>query len=184
MHSPTMKSPIWRTIACVVSGLIITMMTGIVENRLQASIIGATHYGVPLPWRITLTTVPETTTWIIGALLLDVIFWSGVSYVSTLLILSRNQLLLRTIDRSMIILSLFVILGGFVMALIHELGHAVCGTVLGGNLTFMQVAFFKLYPHIAVTPDFIVGIVRIQGLVNESYGLFLLGGSLTTNMVA
>jgi hypothetical protein len=181
--SPT-KSPIWRTIACVVSGIIITMMTGIVENRLQASIIGATHYGVPLPWRITLMTVPETTTWVIGALLLDMIVWSGVSYVVTFLILSRNQRTLRTIDRSVIILPLFVVLGGFVMAVIHELGHAVWGTVLGGHLTFMQVAFFELYPHLAVTSDFIVGIVRIQGLVNEAYGVFLLGGSVTTNMVA
>lgn len=179
-----MKSPIWRTITCVVLGLVITVMTGIIENRLQASIIGATHYGFPLPWRITLMTVPETTTWVIGALLLDVIVWSGVSYVSTFLFLSRTQLTLRTIDRSMIILPIFVVLGGFVMATIHEFGHAIWGTLLGGNITFMQVAFFELHPHIAVTSDFIVGIVRIQGLVDESYGLFLLGGSVTTNMVA
>ena len=48
----------------------------------------------------------------------------------------------------------------------------------------MQIAFFELYPRIAVTPDFVVGIVRIQGLINESYGVFLLGGSVATNMVA
>jgi hypothetical protein len=168
----------------VVTGLIITVMTGMVENRLQASIIGATHYGFPLPWRITLMTVPETTTWVIGALLLDVIVWTAVSYVSIRLIFSRNQRTLRQVDRSVIILPVFVVFGGLVMALIHELGHVVWGMLLGGDITFMQVAFFELFPRLAVTGDFVVGMVRVRGLVNEAYGLFLLGGSVTTNVVA
>lgn len=85
------------------------------------------------------------------------------------------------IDRFVFILPLFVALAGFVMASIHEFGHAIWGMLLGDNITFMQVAFFEFYPHLTVTRDFIVGIVRIQGLFNESYGLFLLGGSVTTN---
>ncbi len=81
-------------------------------------------------------------------------------------------------------LVLFIPLG-LIMDLMHELGHAVWGIVIGGRLAYMQIAYLEVYPRFTLNPEFRLGYVVVTGLHTEfENGLFLLGGSLTTNIVA
>jgi hypothetical protein len=74
---------------------------------------------------------------------------------------------------------------GLVMDLVHELGHAIWAVALGGRLTYMKIAYLEIYPKLALTPDFALGYVKVEGLATEvAHGLFLLGGSVTSNTVA
>jgi hypothetical protein len=86
-------------------------------------------------------------------------------------------------DPFLLPLVLFIPLG-LVMACVHEFGHALWGTLLGGMVTSIQVAYLELYPVIRLTPHFVVGFVGIEGISGFEYGLFLVGGSITTNIVA
>jgi len=80
---------------------------------------------------------------------------------------------------------LIFISSGLVMDLIHEIGHAMWGTVAGGTLTYMQVAFLQVYPRLAFTSHFRLGYCVVQGLSTDfGYGIFLIGGSLTTHIAA
>lgn len=82
--------------------------------------------------------------------------------------------------RLQLALIMFVPLG-LVMDLVHEGGHVLWGALMGGELSYMKVAFFELYPKFALTSNFELGYVSMSGL-NTPFenGLFLLGGSLTT----
>jgi len=48
----------------------------------------------------------------------------------------------------------------------------------------MKIAYFEIYPRFAITSQFVLGYVEVEGLAGFSYGLFLLGGSMTTNIVS
>ena len=78
---------------------------------------------------------------------------------------------------------LFVLLG-LGMDFIHEFGHAGWGIAVGGRLTYIQVAYFEIYPQLAVVSEFVLGRVEVQGLTGFNYGLFLISGSMTTNIVS
>jgi len=81
-------------------------------------------------------------------------------------------------------LALLIPLGLF-MDFIHEFGHAIWGTAVGGTLASMKIAYFEIFPRPAITSQFVLGYVDVHGLSTDSqYGLFLLGGSLTTNIVS
>lgn len=81
-------------------------------------------------------------------------------------------------------LVLFVPLG-LVMDFTHEFGHALWGTAAGGRLNYMQITYLVVYPRLMVTPLFRLGYVEVTGLSTSfRHGLFLLGGSLTTNIVS
>jgi hypothetical protein len=71
------------------------------------------------------------------------------------------------------------------MCFLHELGHAFWGTVCGGKLSYLQIMYLVIYPQIALTSDFHLGLTRVEGLTYGSfeYGLFLLGGSMTTTII-
>jgi hypothetical protein len=91
--------------------------------------------------------------------------------------------------RIKIIESIFLVMvfvsSGLTMDLIHEIGHAICGMIVGGTLTYIQVAFFQIYPSLAFTSHFRLGYCVVHGLsTNFEYGLFLIGGSLTTYIAA
>jgi hypothetical protein len=74
---------------------------------------------------------------------------------------------------------------GFVMDLIHESGHALWGIVQGGVLTYMQIAFFQIYPVLSLANDFRLGYTVVEGMSSSfSRGVFLLGGSLTTHVAS
>ncbi|MGQ9641406.1 MAG: M50 family metallopeptidase [Candidatus Bathycorpusculaceae bacterium] len=79
--------------------------------------------------------------------------------------------------------ALFIPLG-LIMDFVHEFGHAMWGSLTGGSLTYMQIAYFQVYPKIAVASHFALGLTAMDGLVYGSfeYGLMLLGGYMTTNI--
>jgi protein-S-isoprenylcysteine O-methyltransferase Ste14 len=88
-------------------------------------------------------------------------------------------------QKLLMLVALFVT-SGLVMDFIHEVGHALWGTVLGGKLTYMQIAYLEIYPRLAINPVFRLGITGIDGLTFGSfaYGFMLLGGSMTTNLIS
>ncbi|MHA1859996.1 MAG: hypothetical protein ACTSVF_02725 [Candidatus Asgardarchaeia archaeon] len=77
-------------------------------------------------------------------------------------------------DLSLIVMSLFM------MDIVHEFGHAFFGILMGGNLEYIKVAFFRIYPDFAIEQEFVVGYVLVSGLYGFSRGVFLFGGSFTT----
>lgn len=71
------------------------------------------------------------------------------------------------------------------MALVHELGHALFGTVAGGTLSYLQVAWFIIYPKLSFADQFLLGLTQVSGLSTPfQRGLLLIGGSFTTNIAA
>jgi len=49
----------------------------------------------------------------------------------------------------------------------------------------MQIAYFEIYPHPAITPEFRLGYAQVEGLTTQfASGLMSLGGSLTTNIAS
>jgi hypothetical protein len=74
---------------------------------------------------------------------------------------------------------------GLLMDLAHEFGHALWGIAAGGELVYLKIAYFEIYPNLALTTTFVLGYVEVGSLrTGFAQGLFLLGGSLTTNIVA
>jgi len=72
---------------------------------------------------------------------------------------------------------------GLVMDFVHEAGHAMWGTAVGGRLTYMKIAYLEIYPQLAITSQFQLGLTRVDGLTtNFAYGFMLLGGSMTNNI--
>jgi len=79
---------------------------------------------------------------------------------------------------------LFVFTGVF-MDFIHEIGHVLWGTLVGGQQRYFQLTFFTFYPSFSVTQHFELGCVVMGGFASDcAYGLFLMGGSMTTNVAA
>jgi hypothetical protein len=70
------------------------------------------------------------------------------------------------------------------MDIAHELGHALSGIALGGKLTYFKIAFFEIYPNPSLTTTFELGQVEMTNLGKSAFGVFLLYGSLTTNVIA
>jgi hypothetical protein len=85
----------------------------------------------------------------------------------------------------LVLLAILFLPLGFLMDLAHELGHVLWGIAVGGKLVYLKIAFFEIYPKPALTGTFVLGYVEVGGLrTGFAEGLFLLGGSLTTNIVA
>ncbi len=169
-------------IAC---GVLLSLATGLVENPPEASIIGFTYHGYPLVWRITKTLQP--TEFRFTSLAIDTAFWITISFF-VFILLEKIALPKLRVDLKpktfLLPLVLFIPLG-LAMDFVHEFGHAFWGTALGGKLNYMKIAYLQLYPRLAITPQFILGKVVVTGLNTEfAYGLFLLGGSLTTNIAS
>jgi len=167
----------------ILCGVLISFATGIFENESEASIIGFRHYGYPLVWRVTKTFQP--TEFFLSSLVLDLVFWIAVSFLVGI-ILEKFLLPRWRLDFNPLLLPLALLIPlGLFMDFMHELGHVLFGVAAGGSLSYMQIAFFELYPQIAVVSQFRLGYVVIEGLSSGfQYGLFLLGGSLTTNIVS
>jgi len=169
-------------VGAIVCGLLLSLATGLVENPPEASIIGFKFYGHPLVWRVTKTLQP--TEFRFASLAIDAAFWITISLL-VVIILELLKLRVGFKYQTLLLpLVLFIPLG-LVMDFVHEFGHATWGTAVGGRLTYMKIAYFEIYPRLAITPQFQLGLVQVTGLTTEfEYGLFLLGGSLTTNIVS
>jgi len=75
----------------IFGGVLIAVATGFIENPPDASIIGATHYGYPFPWRMIMTTLPSTMKLILSNLTGDVLVWAGLLYVLAFIIHSYRE---------------------------------------------------------------------------------------------
>jgi hypothetical protein len=187
MKLPTKGQNLMLLIVALAGGILISLATGLVENPPEASIIGARYYGYPLVWRIVMSTVDNATDFRFANLAMDAAFWSAVSFVA-LFVTKRNgfrelEAYLKH-ENLLLPLILFIPLG-LVMDLVHEFGHAVWGTAVGGHLAYMQVAYFVIYPRLAITSHFQLGLVRVDGLTTDfARGVMLIGGSMTTNIVS
>jgi len=170
-------------VMAIVCGLLLSLATGLVENPPQeASIMRFKYYGHPLAWRV--TDIFGPTEYRLDNLAIDAAFWIIISFLAVILI---ERLKLRVgfkYETLLLPLVLFVPLG-LVMDFVHEFGHALWGTAVGGRLTYMQIAYFQIYPQLAITQQFQLGVVEVTGLTTEfASGLMSLGGSLTTNIVS
>jgi hypothetical protein len=85
----------------------------------------------------------------------------------------------------LVLLAILFLPLGFVMDLAHEFGHVLWGIAVGGELVYLKIAFFEIYPKPALTTTFVLGHVELDGLrTGFAQGVFLLGGSLTSNIIA
>ncbi|MFB0505038.1 MAG: hypothetical protein ACETWE_14565 [Candidatus Bathyarchaeia archaeon] len=168
----------------IVLGVVMSLATGLVKNEPGMSIPEIDRFGYPLVWRVTDLNGP--TEYIATNLAIDTAFWNAVS-LAGLIILSKIAVRSgvaadhRTLFK---ILILFVPLG-LAMDLVHECGHAVWGIAVGGRLTYMKIAYLEIYPQLAITPNFELGLARVDGLKTDfAHGVTLIGGSMTTNIAS
>jgi hypothetical protein len=155
---------------------------GLIEKAPQISIPEVKYYGFPLVWRITLLSQP--TEYKFTELASDTLFWIAISFavlVTFEFFKPKIGMKYETMRLPLTLLLPF----GLTMDFVHEFGHALWGTAVGGRLVSMQVAFFQIYPQFAVTSQFVLGYVTVDGLTTAfDRGLFLLGGSLSTTIIA
>lgn len=182
---------VWQTLRvkslfwAIVCGVLLSLATGLIENQPEASIIGFTYYGYPLVWLVTKTLHP--TEFRFTSLAVDAAFWITISFLVLIFLekIVHPKLRVGLKYRDFLLLLVLFILLGLVMDLVHESGHALWGTAVGGTLTYMKIAYFEIYPRFTITPQFCLGCVEVAGLLTKfEYGLFLLGGSLTTNIIS
>jgi len=181
MKASKFKYVLWA----LVLGVLLVMITGLIPNDPGLGIPEIRRYGYPLFWLVTNLNGP--TSYIMTNLIVDILFWAATSFIIILFV----ELAMTKIGASMQYgrllshLGLFVILG-LLVDLVHELGHGFLGTIAGGRFAYLQIAYFILYPSLAVTSDFRLGVALIEGLPYGSfaYGLMLLGGSMMTNVAS
>jgi len=182
---------VWQTLRLrsllwvIICGVFLSLATGLIENQPEASIIGFTHYGYPLVWLVTKTLQP--TEFRFTNLAADATFWIIICFLIFIFLEKIVHLKLRVgfKYRDFFLLLVLFILLGLVMDFVHESGHALWGIAVGGRLTYMKIAYFEIYPRFTITPQFCLGYVEVAGLLTDfERGLFLLGGSLTTNIIS
>lgn len=168
----------------MVCGILLSLATGLVENGPEFSIIGFDYYGFPLVWRVTKTLQP--TEFLLTNFAIDIIFWIAVSFFASILLKIVFPKMGETVKWKALLLPLVLLIPlGLVMDFVHEFGHAIWGVSSGGTLTYMKIAYFEIYPRVAIDSQFNLGSARVNGIpTNFGRGLYLLGGSLTTNIVS
>jgi hypothetical protein len=171
-------------LCAVVLGLLGFLLTGLAE-RTGVGIIEVKQYGYPLVWRITDLNGP--TQYIAVNMVADLAFWVAVAFVvlfaaDKISVTWLNKPL--NLDTALLVIVLFLPLG-LLMDLVHECGHAFWGTLMGGRLTYMQVACLVVYPTLSLTSNFVLGRVMVSGLSTPfAHGVMSLGGSLSTTILA
>jgi len=166
------------------SGIAVSLATGLYENRGQVGIPENKYYGYPLVWRV--TSLDGSAEYLMTNFALNFGLWFVISFL-TLFFLWKilfPKLRINISYKTFLLPAALFIPLSLVMDFVHEFGHAMWGILTGGSLTYMQIAYFQIYPKIAVTSQFVLGLTAIDGLVFGSfeYGLMLLGGSMTTNI--
>jgi len=168
----------------ILCGIVVSFSTGLVENRTQIGIPENIYYGYPLVWRVTSLDGPIE--YGLTNIALDSAFWITVSFVAFFIFekIVHPKFEIRLNYKTFLLPLILFIPLGLVMDFVHESGHALWGIATGGRFRYMKVAFFEIYPRFAISSEFVLGSVYVEGLAGFEYGLFLLGGSLTTNIVA
>ena len=169
-------------VGAIVCGLLLSLATGLVENGPEIGIPEFKHYGYPLVWRVTKTFQP--TEFRFTSFAIDTAFWIAISFLAVIILKILKLRIGFRYETLLLPLALFIPLG-LVMDFVHEFGHAMWGTAVGGRLTYMKIAYFEIYPKLAITPQFQLGLVEVKGLPTEfASGVMRLGGSLTTNIIS
>ena len=77
--------------SAIVLGVFVALLTGLFSNT-PPFVVGATHYGYPLPWLTRLIIAPQYFPWQLDIvnLIVDILFWSIVAGL-ILLILRRAR---------------------------------------------------------------------------------------------
>lgn len=78
-------------ISAGVFGLLVSVVTGIMENAPQASIIGAKYYGYQIVWRVTMTLQPDQLNF--NNLIVDVIVWIVLSFIALIVVFNMSRYL-------------------------------------------------------------------------------------------
>ncbi len=183
MESASQTRRLRFIVVAIVFGVLLALATGLAENQPEASITIHKFYGYPLAWRV--TDLDGNTQFVLPTnFAIDIVFCIIISLLAMIILeilKSRAGLKYRTL---LLPLVLFIPLG-LLMDLVHEFGHVIWGTAVGGRLTSIKVAYFEIYPQLAITSQFQLGLVTFTGLPTEfAYGAMKLGGSLTTNLVS
>jgi len=169
----------------LILGVLVSFATGLIPDESGMSIPEIKRYGRPLSWLVTNLNGPAE--YVMTNLVIDIVFWATVSFIALLLIerMAVKSEISFDSKKSLLPLVLFIPFG-LLMDVIHELGHGVWGTLVGGRLTQIQIAYFIMYPSLAVTPEFRLGAAGVEGLPYGSfaYGFMLLGGSMATNIAS
>ncbi|MEJ2242069.1 MAG: hypothetical protein P8Y18_08005 [Candidatus Bathyarchaeota archaeon] len=169
----------------IICGIIFSMFSGFFENTTNDGVIGATGYGYPWAWRFNIIYSATKNVYRFDNLAANIIFWIiicfGVLLIVERTLFSSSDSLLH--NKKLVLTLALLVPMGLMMGFIHEAGHAFWGTAIGGTLSYMQIAYFVLYPKLAIVSQFKLGSTIVTGLSTSiQHGLFLLAGSLTTNL--
>ena len=174
------------TIGAVVVGGFTAMATGLLRNESGLSIPETQRYGHPLVWRITNLNGPSD--YLLSPLALDVAFWVTLSVIACFVLKRLGMKGEIAVPYRTLVLPLVLLIPfGLAMCLIHEVGHGLWGTLAGGRLLYIQVAYVIIDPYgIRCSPHFQLGAAAVDGLTygSSGYGLMLLGGSMMTSIAA
>ena len=173
-------------LGAILCGFLASFGTGTIINKSGMGIPEVKHYGYPLAWLVTNLNGP--TEYVLINLAIDSAFWVIIS-LATLIFLEKiafPSLGISISRKSLLLLIVLLIPLGLVMDFVHESGHAVWGTAVGGSLVYMKITYLEIYPRLRITPQFCLGCVNVDGLTHGSvaHGLMLLGGSVTTSVVS
>ena len=77
-----MKSSTKTLIFAVIGGIVITLLTGLINNT-PGMLVGAVWYGYPFPWLIMYVIAPQYFPWHVRPirLILDIVVWAVVVWV-------------------------------------------------------------------------------------------------------
>ncbi len=176
-----------QIIFIIFCSILVSLLTGLVENNPSATIIGAKSYGYPLAWRTTIVSQTGLTNYNFGSLAADVVFWSLLFYflLRVFDIIKRRKIKETITSTRLVSFLVLFLISALIMDFLHELGHVLWGVLAGGKLVNMQILYFMIYPTLGLASRFHLGLVRVTGFSFPfEDGLFLLGGSLTTFFVA
>lgn len=75
----------------IAGGVLVALATGLFSNT-PSMLVGAVHYGYPLPWLIRMIVAPEYFPWVVNYvnLIVDIVVWAIIVGV-LLLILARTR---------------------------------------------------------------------------------------------
>lgn len=174
------------SLGAIVCGFFASLGTGMINNERGMGIPEIKYYGYPLPWLVTNLNGP--TECVLINLTMDMAFWITVLLVTFFFLekMAFPSVGIEISRKTLLLLIVLFIPLGLVMDFIHEAGHAIWGIAVGGKLTYMKIAYLEIYPRLAITPEFHLGLVNVEGVAFGSvvYGLMLLGGSMTTNIAS
>jgi hypothetical protein len=180
------RSKLVLSTGAIVSGVFAALLSGLFEQT-QGGMLGAKNFGYPWIWRSNIVQSSTQNILRFDNLAADIAFWSIIIFILFLLAerfaLKRPNSLLS--NKRFVYSAALLMPMGLLIGLIHELGHALAGTALGGTLSYLQLGFVELYPKLTIASQFKLGSVIVTGLPSPTQqGLLLIAGSLSSTIAA